>query len=261
MRKTLYIVLLAGLVYSCGPKVKLPEGAPPYLKTEKLIEKAQEGSLDFETLVLKGKGRFEDSKQKQSFRFEIRIAKDSLIWVDVADPFIGIKVARGQLSREKLSFYNRLERNYQEGSSSELAKSLGFSFDFEPMMSVLSASFLEWNQKWYQDYQPGNYQLVNYPLEEGQAPPSSEYPLITQMLSPREYRNLEYHFRRPQNGQDMQIVFSEYKSFDALSFPESLELKYTEAQKNLRIQLEFSDVIINKNLSYPFRIPPSYEKL
>ena len=261
MRNWHLIILALFIFQACGPKVELPEGAPALEKTPKLIEKAKAKSMSFKSLNIKGKGRFTENGKGQSFRYEIRIAKDSLIWVDISDPFIGLGVARGFLNKEEVAYYNRLERNYQKGKSENLAQYLGFSFDFEPMMAVLSASFLDWNQNWYQDYQPGKYQLVNYPLKADQIPPAPGSPLISQSLHPKSYRPLEYRFRRPQEGQDMNILLKEYQNFGLYMFPSTLDLTYQEGKKKINIVLEISDLSVDETLSFPFRIPPSYEKL
>lgn len=261
MRKLLLFATLFAFIQSCGPKVDLPEGAPPYLKTKELIEKAEAQALDFETLSIKGKGRYEENGKGQSFRFEIRLAQDSLIWVDIADPFLGLKVARGVLSAKEVSYYNRLERNYRQGPTAQLSDYLGFAFDFQPMMTVLSASFSTWDMDWYQDYQPEFYQLHNFSTEEGAAPPAAGLPLMSQMLHAQSFRPVDFKLRRPESGQNLQISLQEYSRFADFDFPTLVEMNFQEAAKKLNLRLEISDVKRNENLSYPFRIPPSYEKL
>ena len=260
MRKIGIMLLMLLFVASCKPKAKLPVGSAAYLKTKDLIEKVKAQSLAFETLVLEGKGRYQSGSSKQSFRFEMRIAKDSLIWVDLADPFLGLKVARGPISQDEVAYYNRLERNYQKGSSSEIAQKIGFRFDFQPLMSVLSASYLDWNQNWYQDYQPGVYQLVNYPLNQDQIPPSPEYPLMTQSFSAKSYRPSSFRFQRPQEGQNLLIRLDGYRNFGEILFPAQMHFEYLE-KSEIIIDLEITDLKRNESLSYPFRIPGNYEQL
>ena len=261
MRKLLLSLTVLAFLQGCGPKVDLPEGAPPYLKTKELIEKAEAQALEFETLSIKGKGRYEENGKGQSFRFEIRLAKDSLIWVDIADPFLGLKVARAVLSQQEVSYYNRLERNYRQGPTEQLSNYLGFAFDFAPMMSVLSASFSTWDMDWYQDYQAQFYQLHNFSTEEGAAPPAAGLPLMSQMLHAQSFRPVDFKLRRPESGQNLQIALSNYESFTDFDFPTLVEMNFQEAAKKLNLRLDIADVKRNEKLSYPFRIPPSYEKL
>lgn len=261
MYKFLPFLLVMGLLQACGPKIELPEGAPAYIKTNALIKAAKERSLNFNTLSIKGSGRFEEAGKSQSFRFEIRMAKDSLIWVDLADPFLGLKVARGRLSKTELSYYNRLERNYRQGSSEKLAEQMGLSFDFEPMMAILSASFLDWNQNWYQDLVPGKHQLVNYPLEVNQAPPAPNMPLISQGIEANSYRPIDFRIRRNQVGQNISIELLNYQDFEGTDFPSQVNFHYQENQRDIKIELKINSLKLDEALSYPFRIPSSYEKL
>jgi len=260
MRKLLAILFAFAFLSSCTPKVNLPEGAPPYVKTEELLEKIQAGSMDFQTLVLKGKGRFQDSKQKQSFRFEMRIAKDSLIWIDIADPILGLKVARGQINAQETSYYNRLDRTFSSGSSQALAQKIGFQFDFKPLMAILSANRIQWDMPWYQSYQPGHYALVNFPQDSSQALPAAGSPLIEQHFDPSSYRAINYKISRPTEGQNLFVSLENYQDFENLSFPQKVHLEYRD-QSELVIDLEFTKVEIDQKLSFPFRIPKGYEAI
>ncbi len=260
MRKFGLIMMAVLLTQACTPKVNLPEGAPPYIKTKDLIEKLEDSSLAFKTLKLRGKGRYQTESSRQSFRIEIRIAKDSLIWIDLADPILGLKVARGLLSAEEGSYFNRLDRTYSSGSSEELAQKIGFQFDFAPLMAVLSAGFLKDDQQWYQNYQPGFYQLSNVPSEEGQGPPSMGVPQIHQSFEPEFFRPINYRLRRPEQGQNLVIDLKEYQSFEEHRFPSKIHLEYL-SQTELVLDLEVTDLSIDENLSFPFRIPDGYEPI
>ena len=115
MNFRLYSISLLLLLAGCGPKRNLPKGSPSFLKDADLWEQIDGSELQFNSLEIKGSGSYtEVGSPKLSFKFTIKVAKDSLIWIDLADPILGLKLVRGILSKEKLAYYNRLERNYFE---------------------------------------------------------------------------------------------------------------------------------------------------
>jgi hypothetical protein len=259
MRKLgLYFIIL-GFITACGPKVDLPEGSPPLLQTAKLIDLAKDNGLIFSSLKINGRGKFSGQGLNQSFKYELRVAHDSLIWIDIADPILGLKIARGLITKNEVAFFNRLNRKYQKGSSEEMAQKLGFNFDFEPLMSILSASFLNWEQSWRQDYRPHSYFLVNYPISAGQLPPPPGVPLMEQELESKSFRPQSFKFDRPTQGQKLEVQLLEYQDFDAVQYPRKMLFNY-KGKAPITIELEVSDLSLNEVLSFPFRIPSSYEQ-
>lgn len=245
---------------ACTPKVNLPEGAPPYLKTKELLEQVKSSSLAFETLVLKGKGRYQSPSDRQSFRFEIRMANDSALWIDIADPILGIKVARGLVTSDETAYYNRLNRSFSKGSSADLAQKIGFQFDFEPLLAVLSASFLDGGFEWYQNYEVQTYGLSNAPSSTEQIPPPPGAPLINQSFDSKSFRPVAYRISRPQAGQNLIINLSEYQDFEGQSFPSQIHLEYQERSEMI-IDLEITGLSLDQKISFPFRIPDGYEPI
>ncbi len=255
-----WLLLIILLVQACGPKKDLPEGAPSYLKDKELWETIQENRLTFNNLEVKGSGRYtEKDGASLSFRFTLRMAKDSLIWIDIADPILGLKIIRAQIDADQVSYFNRLERSYFEGSSAQLAAQEGFRFDFEPLMAILSANVLDWDQLWRQNYVEQYYELNNFP-REGDTMPVGELSLIKQAIGPQDFRPRGLELKRPTQGELLQVRYEDYKDFDQLLFPESIRLRLVNKTDN-QIELDIKSVEKNQVLSYPFRIPSNYEAL
>lgn len=258
--KRISFLLLLVVAAACGPKKKLPEGAPTYLKDAKLWEAINENSLDFNKLELKGSGVYEDKEgSRLSFRYTLRVIKDSLIWIDLADPILGLKLVRSQLSEKEIAYYNRLDRTYFKGNSEKLAQDLGFSFEFNPLMSILSANVLQWNQKWNQVLVPQFYRINNYP----QSPEDlslGEQNLIQQNIDPQNFRPNSIEFKRPTRGELMQVQFGDYQDFDGLIFPEKINIRAVSSDEN-HLELDIKSLKLNQNFKTPFRIPDNYHAL
>lgn len=252
-------LLLIFLVASCGPKKKLPEGAPAYLKEKALWKAIDENAFTFKALEIKGNGSFNDNKgTKLSFRYTLRVLKDSLIWVDLADPILGLKLVRAQITRDEVAYYNRLDRSYFKGKSSELAANAGFRFDFEPLMAALGANVLRWDQKWSQELIPNYYRLHNYPSDS--MIPMGEVNLIKQDIGSTNFRPQFLELRRPSSGELMQIEFGEYQNFEGSFYPSQIKMRVLSGTDN-NIELNVRSMRINQNFKFPFRIPNDYDAL
>lgn len=254
---SLFILLL---VAACGPKVKLPAGAPALLSDNALWESIDKQALSYKQLELKGSGRYSDNEGSSlSFRFTLRVQKDSIIWVDLADPILGLKLVRAKLTSQKVSYYNRLDRTYFEGSSEELAQQAGLNFEFEPLMAILSANVLKWQQKWQQNYLPEYYELNNFP-RDSLNPPSGEIQLIRQLIRPQNFRPQYLELKRPSQGEIVQVNYHDYKEFGDIIYPSFVKLRLLQ-QSDQNLELDIRSVERNQNLSFPYRIPNNYDAL
>lgn len=247
------------LLTACKPKKDLPEGAPNYLKDKELWSAIKDKALDFEALEISGSGNYSGADTKLSFRFKLRVLKDSLIWVDLADPILGLKIVRGQLSREQVAYYNRLDRSYFKGNSAQLAQDAGFSFDFEPLMAILSANVLEWNMAWQQEYIPAFYALNNYP-SDSTAPPVGDLSLVRQEVLNEQFRPHYLEVKRPTRGQILQVNYQNYQDFDGILYPGNISIRLVQSSEN-QISLDIKSVEKMTEPRFPFRIPDSYEQL
>lgn len=92
--------------------------------------------VDFNYLTTRSKINFNDGNRSLSATANIRIRKDSLIWVSVT-PGFGIEAARGLITQDSVYLMNRLEKNYYAYSFAELSNKLNVSLSYEVLQSAL----------------------------------------------------------------------------------------------------------------------------
>ena len=258
MRKVLSVLTLFVFVVSCGLKRDLPAGAPRYLKLSKLEENIRKEAFAFENLSIKGKGRVQSPGFNQSFRYEIRIIKDSLIWVDISDPFIGLKVARGILSPQGFSYYNRFERNYAEGDPKSMASKLGIEFQFAPLMAALGANYWQMDGELFQGFIAEAYLIHNYdPSGKAQgAEAQSEF--VNQEINAALFRPSYLEIKQPTAGKTFRVKYNDYQEFADFKFPAQVEIEFL-SRETTRVILDIKSVEKSNKLSTPYSIPTQYE--
>lgn len=258
MRRIASLLALIVFTVSCGLKRNLPEGAPPFLKLSKLEDKIQAEAFSFEKLSIKGKGRVRSSGFNQSFRYEIRILKDSLIWVDISDPFIGLKVARGILSPQGFSYYNRLTRDYAQGDPADMAKKLGIEFQFAPLMAALGANYWQMAGKRFQSFVKQSYLIHNYDPSGKVQSVEAQTEFVNQEIKPSLYRPNYLEIKQPTAGKIFRVNYLDYESFGDFQFPAQVEIEFIDGDKT-QVILEIALVEKHEKLSTPYSIPSQYD--
>lgn len=268
LNKLVYILLVAFLFSACKSSKNLPEGAPAVIKRKALDEEMAAAKNTYNTLRLLGTGHFDDGKTSQSFRLEVRIAHDSLIWLDVADPILGIKVARAVVYKDSVAFVNRLEKEYFTGRVADLQRKFKLEFGFETLQGILSANMLFAISKDFElYYRPGAYLLSDFnPDPKGEQEGMEKYfgkTVFQQVyVDTKNYKPATQVQREPAFGKSYVVENENLKTFeDGLVYPENISITYTQNEAT-KVKIEAKKVSKNEDgLNFPFNIPSSYAKM
>ncbi|HBF19314.1 MAG: hypothetical protein CMI36_09250 [Owenweeksia sp.] len=263
MRKlVLAFLTLAFILSSCGSQKNIPAGAPPRVKDKEIHEKTATAQNEYRTLEIRGTGHFKDDHTSQGFRIQVRIVRDSLIWVDIADPILGIKAARAIVYRDSVAFINRLQKEYYTGPLSELEKKLNMDFGFQVLQSILSANLAFDITKDYETYyQPGYYVLADHiPGNAENRAPSVTERFHEIYLDPVYFKPMRQQLEEPGLNRKYEILFKDINPRNEVLFPENMTITYTQDSQAI-LELEIKEVEKNQELNYPFSIPDSYGKM
>ncbi len=212
--------------------------------------------FDFTFLSTKSHLSFQNQKQELGSAVDIRIAKDSLIWLS-ARPVFGIEAARMLIRTDSAFLVNRLEKSYSAVDIRSLSKQVNFDGDFK----TLQALFL------------GNVP----PLDQSITPEKKDnyfvleqiYELFkTSMYVSRENKKLSKVAVQENDG--MNSLFIDYSNFQNLDgqkipFKVNAVANFFNKKENktdqTKIEIEHKRVNFEKSdLSFPFSIPDSYDK-
>lgn len=255
----LTVVSILFVTASCGLKNKLPEGAPPSIKQEQLEESIKSNALDFERIRFSGKGSFNDGTKSQNFKYEVRLLKDSLVWLSLSDPILGIKLARGIITKNELSYYNSIQGNYFKGKAQELEGLLQFDFDFKTLFPVLCANMIELERDLEMNYIPEAYQLLDYDPTGKNPPDSQQISFHDFEIDPTIFRPKSQKVNQPLNGKKLIVTYENYKTEDIV-FPSKIIFEYTETA-HTTIELNVDKLAKDENFGFPYKIPSRYEPL
>ena len=258
LRRMAIFSFIAMFAVSCGLFRKMPEGAPPFMRKKNLLEEVRAAENDFERLRLSGKGSFKDGSKSQRFRFDIRLRKDSLIWVDLADPLLGLKVARAVIYKDSVAFYNKLNSKYLSGDLSSLQKKIGFEADFGMLMAALSGNLVvPPNDAMQVKFEPGHYLLTDYDVDPEQGPVQSGGTFHEYTFDPDTYKASQQKRLEPTRGKTFTLNFDDFKVQGNNRIPQKIQFEYRH-NETTEVELEVRSIDLNGNFGFPFNIPKRY---
>lgn len=140
MNKLFFGIVLLAILSACHKKkiiktINAPDYHPEVSKrqTRKLI-KAKEA--DFTFLNCKSKIEFSDGVDNFNASANIRVKKDSIIWVSITAT-LGIEAVRCLITTDSVYIINKLQKEYYCYSYQSLKKRLNFDINYNLIQSVL----------------------------------------------------------------------------------------------------------------------------
>ena len=266
LNKVALLTLVSLLVIACKSKKNLPEGAPEVIKLKELRAGISDGKTEYQTLRIRAQGNLETEGQNQGFRLEVRILRDSLIWAELADPILGLKVARALITPDSLFVINRIDREYLRADISAMQQQFGVEYGFNELQNALSGNpiFDDW-EDFELYYVPGHYLLsTTDPARLEQEAETSKVSGTVQQayISPGSFKAVQQLQFDPAEDDVYRLTFEGFeKKEGSHAYPRIIELHYGKNEKDrLRLavkRFEFDD----EGLPFPFNIPDGYAEM
>ena len=264
MKKLLLFNFLALFLISCGSQKFLPKGAPPVLKEKSFFKEIEAAENKIQSLSFKTSASYENLGGSQSFKLEVRLIKDSVVWLDISDPFIGIKLARAVVYKDSVALINKLQRQYFKGKPSELSKGIGIDLNFDLLQNMLSANMIfPINPKDFELYFGiDEYILADYTYQKDSIINSPFGKSHLLKFYPSNKKPKEQTFSENNIAKSYSLLFSDYQKKGSLIFPKNIRITYTDKDKLSSLQLRsIQNIKLNQVNNLPFSIPSNYERM
>ncbi len=242
-----FALFIALVLVSCSKKVLVPGSA------KKTVKKVEVEEVDFEYFETRTKIRYKEDRQKINGNAQIRIKKDSLIWLSLS-PSLGIEVTRSIITPDTIIVINRMEKEYYTFNFKQLSDYFSFQIDFDLLQSML---------------------LANLPIAVGPDDKISEIPGYTKLNQKKgllmvdsyintENKKLETVIIKELYSQNqMSLKYSDFTKLRNTLFPQLCLINLTYDTPNgplvTSVDIEYNKVeISDKPLKFPFSVPEKY---
>lgn len=201
------------------------------------------------------------NNQTNSFSANLRIKKDSAIWISIS-PALGIEVARALITPDSLKFINRINGTYFKGDFKYLNDLLQIEVNFKMIQAILLGNvYLHYSiEQYIRDRENSELVLSTLKKRRIRRDIDVEIPqILTQEIWFSSFQNkivrMEMQDYRP--VRKFTVNYLQFEKVDDLSMPNKLTIT-AQADKHVKIDLEYSRMTINKELNLPFNIPENY---
>ena len=134
-------LLLLIIIVSCSTQRKIIKTPIKEEGADYLFKKLKEHELKYQWFTAKFSAEYSNKGQTNSFNGQIRIRKDSVIWLSFS-PAFGIEVFRMMVTQDSVKFINRMNSTFFKGDYNFVNRYLNTNIDFDILQSFLTGNDL-----------------------------------------------------------------------------------------------------------------------
>lgn len=243
------LILSIALLAACSKKVTAPAAKTTIPSSALAIE---EISFDY----LHGKARMvlKDNSKEQEVKANIRIRKDSVIWMNFT--VIGVQGGRALINQDSITIISNVKKEYYVFDFKELSKKLNFEVNYQVIQAAMLGNLVmprsdkdsveERSATYLLKQTSGNAQILNF------------ISAATMKLQKVEIKEVNSH-------NAVTLNYSNFQPVGDKSFPYNGTInvfyKAGAGLLNTTIIFEYSKAEVgDKELKFPFNIPKKYDR-
>jgi len=261
------LILVAFWMTSCSPARKIIRTPIKEEGPEFLFKKLKEKELRFDWFTAKFSAEYSNAGQKNSFGGQIRIARDSIIWLSFS-PLLGIEVFRIMITQDSVKFINRMNNTYFIGDYSFVNKFLNTNIDYDILQSFLignDLSFYE-NGKFRASLDRSQYKLSTagrIKLKKFVRNSQESLRILIQniWIDPQTFKITQADVKEIKKPNiKLEANYSSFENINDQLFPKEMEFDIN-ADNNINVEVTFSKINITTVQQFPFKIPSNYRRV
>jgi hypothetical protein len=221
--------------------------------------------VDAQWLVGKFKGVYQMPEKQQVFYGQIRMKKDSVIWVSI-NAVMNIEIFRLIVQPDSFKFINKIDKTFISESNQSLVDYFGVDVDFSMLEALILGNDFPY-------YQTDNFKLrntdKNYVLSTISRHKIKKYRDVndsSKILVQSMYVNKSNYRITKQKvkilGKDkvvLRMFYDKFEDIDGFQIATNWILKYKEDDKSY-VELNFSNYKLDTPTKFPFRISSKYKR-
>ena len=208
---------------------------------------------DFDFMTAKAKIKFDHEDKRMSATANIRMKKDSIIWMSVT-PGLGIEVARVLINKQEITVVDKVNKRVHNYSFEKLSSQFGFKLDFDILQSVVLGNLIEpyTNQRVKKE---NNF--FKYVINKGTYSFENFIGFNTMKLE-------KVTVEDPDSKNSISVNYGNFLEVSDQIFPQEVYavINYgLEDKPDTEVNINFNRLNITSNpIGFPFSIPSRYER-
>lgn len=248
MRKYGFLLFVSVLVLVQACSKKTVPALPDAVKTIDIEQ------IDFGYLQGKARMVFKDEKKERDLKANIRIRKDSVIWMTFS--VIGVQGGKALINKDSITIVSTVDKEYYVFDYAELSKRFNFKIDYAVIESAMLGNLLK--PKEASDAIDTEQGFDKLTQTEGSV-------TIKNLISPVTKKIEHVDLTESATSNTLKLDYSNFQPLGDKSFPYngfvSIFYKTASGIFNNTITFEYTKVELgDKELKFPFNIPKRYDR-
>jgi len=207
--------------------------------------------LQFNSLSMRCKVFYDDGKMQQDFTANIRIKKDSIIWLSLTGIF-GIEGARLIVTRDSVLLLNKLTREYLARPVSYLSQIIPLSSGYDALQNLLIGQLVNVEPAEHRIYEADSLLILNFQNTNLRQ---------TATLHRQNYTTLDLLLADQLIKQDLKITFGDYRDLSGSAFSFLRFIEVNRGLQKMKINMEVQRYTIDEPLTFPLEVNDSYKRI
>ncbi len=235
------------------------------IATDSVFDNMSKNQFHFDWFSAKFSADYEVNNDNTSFSGQIRIRKDSVIWISISK--FSFEIARMIITEDSVQFVNWMDNNYFTSDFNYINRFINNAVDFDMLQAFFVGNDFKYyeNDKFKTNFNGNQYHLstVNrHKLKKYIKTENDKLKILVQniLIDPITFKINEITVKEVKANNKLKANYSNYENINGQLFPSVLNVLIS-AEKDIKINIEFSRITIDEPLNFPFRIPGSYVKI
>lgn len=261
MNKSILILFVLVVSFSSCELLKKNTDIDSYIdspsNSKDLIKKVNLNNISPEWMSLNTKIKINKEGQETTINSQIRVRKDSVIWVSAKAP-LGIEVFRTMITPDSIYFMSRIDKTYFVKPISHLKNVVKADISFNQLQSILFASPEIKNENF--EFSESTNISYNFSLKSSKIS-YSIHPLFYRVekieIIASEEKRLEINFYNYLKRKLKKVAGDEY----FIGFFPNKILVNVRFDEVFDAEINYTKIEFNKKSSLSFKIPSSYVQI
>lgn len=247
------LLFLVLILSACGPKKFIAEDGLTAKNAKAAIAIHEKQQPQFKTLNGKIRAAYRDEDMSQSVSITYRIEKDKTIWMSAKAMGL-VTVAKLMITPNRVQFYEKIQGQYFDGDFKLISNLLGVAIDFEGVQNMLLGQSVyplkadKNNAKAENLFFVFTHQINSF-LEQEAKINTTNFTLHEQLV-------------RHSNQTDfLSVNYPKFQDLNASPFPKEIDVLAKRKNKTMQLNIEYRDIQVDEDLSFPFEIPSNYDEI
>lgn len=246
MKYLALVILVATLLLSCSKKV-IPVITPPAPTLE--IEE-----IDFDYFHGKAKMIFRDEKKEREVKANIRIRKDSVIWLNFS--VIGVQGGRALINQDSVTIVSTVDKEYYVFDYKELSKRFNFEVNYQTLQSAFLGNLIMPRANTDKITQGPSFNILEQ--QRGTVNVKNYINGASRKLEKVEMKEDSTNNSIIMNYSNFQPVGNKIYPYNGSA---TIVYKTIKGMLNTTISFEYNKAEVgDKELKFPFNIPRKYDR-